>query len=116
MPYQQNGLADFMQGARTLIENAIASPEFATILAGYGYDTARLEEGRSLWAEVDGLAKKQVADYGGQYEATQRFEKAWATANAAESRGPRRPKRITSSALAAASSSRASGGRGRRDA
>ena len=56
MPYQQNGLADFMQGARTLIENAIASPEFATILAGYGYDTARLEEGRSLWAEVDGLA------------------------------------------------------------
>ena len=83
MPYQQNGLADFMQGARTLIENAIASPGFATILAGYGYDTARLEEGRSLWAVVDGLAKKQVEDYWGQYEATQIFEKAWATANAA---------------------------------
>jgi len=48
-----------------------------------GYDTARLEEGRNLWNLVDGLAKKQVADHGGQYEATQVLEKAWATANAA---------------------------------
>ena len=48
-----------------------------------GYDAARLEEGRNLWAVVDGLAKKQGADYGAQYEATQSFEKAWATANAA---------------------------------
>ena len=54
-----------MQGARTLIENSIASPGFATILAGYGYDAARLEEGRNLWTVVDGLAKKQVADHGG---------------------------------------------------
>ena len=83
MPYQQNGLAYFMQGAHTLIENAIASPEFAAALAGYGYDAARLGEGRSLWAVVDGLAKKQVANYGGQYDATQSFEKAWTAANSA---------------------------------
>ena len=83
MPYQQNGLAFFMQGAHTIIENAITSPGFAAVLAGYGYDAARLGEGRSLWGIVDGLAKKQVANYGGQYDATQSFEKAWATANAA---------------------------------
>ncbi len=83
MPYQQNGLAFFMQGAHTIIENAIASPEVAAALAGYGYDAARLGEGRSLWGIVDGLAKKQVANYGGQYDATQSFEKAWTAANSA---------------------------------
>ena len=83
MSHQKNSLADFMQGAHTLIENAIASPELVAVLACYGYDAARLEEGRSLWAIVDGLTKKQVADYGRQYEATQSYEKAWTMAHAA---------------------------------
>ena len=83
MSHQKNSLADFMQGAHTLIENAIANPELAVVLAGYGYDAARLKEGRRLWAHVDELAKKQVANYGGQYEATQSYEKAWTAAHSA---------------------------------
>jgi hypothetical protein len=75
--------AEFLQGARTLIENAAGIPELAAALGGYGYDAARLKEGLQLWAEADELAKKQSIGYGEQYEATQELGKAWTDANAA---------------------------------
>jgi hypothetical protein len=78
----KNTLAEFLQGSRTLIENAIGLPEIAEALAGYGYDEAGLREGLRLWSEADSLAKKQAKDYGEQYEATQELEKARAAANA----------------------------------
>jgi hypothetical protein len=83
MASHQGSLADFLQGAKTLIENAIAVPEIAAALATYGYDAARLEEGRALWFEADSLVKKQSLDAGGRFEATQEFDKAWTQANAA---------------------------------
>jgi hypothetical protein len=76
-------LADFLQGAETLIENAAGIPEIAAALALYGYDAGRLEEGRKLWSETDALVKKQSLDAGGRSEATQEFDKAWTSANAA---------------------------------
>jgi hypothetical protein len=75
--------ADFLQAAGTLIENAAAIPAVAAALAGYGYDSSRLEEGRALWAEADALAKRQALDSGERGVATQDQDAAWAQANAA---------------------------------
>jgi hypothetical protein len=83
MANQKNSLAEFMQGSLTLIENAGSDPAIAAAVAEYGYDAARLAQGRRLWAEVDALAKKQTADYAGRHGATQDFGKAWEVANAA---------------------------------
>jgi hypothetical protein len=83
MSIHQGTMADFLQGAKTLIENAAGLPEIAQALALYGYDSGRFEEGRRLWAEADALAKRQSLDSGGRFEATQEFDKAWAQANGA---------------------------------
>jgi hypothetical protein len=83
MPNLKHSLADFLQGAKTLIENAATVSEISSALALYGYDGARLEEGRKLWSETDALVKKQSLDLGGRFEATQEFDKAWTSANAA---------------------------------
>ena len=78
----RNSIADFMQAALTLIENAGSDPVIAAILAGFGYDRGRLAGGRRLWTEADVLAKKQSADYAGQHGGTQEFDKVWTSANA----------------------------------
>jgi hypothetical protein len=83
MSMHHGSLADFLQGSKTLIENASALPEIATALSAYGYDTARLEEGRRLWAEADGLSKKQSLDSGGRSEAREELDRAWAAADSA---------------------------------
>jgi hypothetical protein len=79
----QGSQADFLQASRILIENAAGVPELAAALATYGYDAARLEEGRRLWAETDALAKRQLLDYGESHGASQDFEAAWTAANTA---------------------------------
>jgi hypothetical protein len=75
--------ADFLQGARTLIENAIGIPEIAAVLAGYGYTQDRLMVGRRLWAEADSAAKKQALDSGSKTGSTMERDRAWEKANAA---------------------------------
>ena len=83
MSNQKTSMAAFLQDARTLIENAVAAPELAAPLAVFGYDAARLAEGRAIWAEADALAKRQTAGYAGQHGATQSCEESWAAANTA---------------------------------
>jgi len=75
--------AEFLQGARTLIENAAGIPELAGVLSGYGYDQARFAQGLALMDEAESLARKQAADHGGKREATQERSKAWELANGA---------------------------------
>ena len=77
----RNTLAEFMESARLLIENALADGAIAATLAGFGYDAARLGEGRRLWAETDALGKKQNADAAGKRGAVQDFGETWSTAN-----------------------------------
>lgn len=79
----RNTMAAFMEGAKTLIENAATDPSIATVLAGFGYDAARLEEGRRLWAAADAQAKKTANDHAEKRGATQDFEAAWSVANSA---------------------------------
>jgi hypothetical protein len=79
----RNTQAGFLQDASTLIENALSLPEIAAVLAVYGYDEVRLEEGRRLWREADALAKKQLMEHGGKREASQELGKSWENAHAA---------------------------------
>lgn len=62
-------IADFLESSKILIENAKALPEISAVLAGYGYDEARLAEGLRLWSEADALVRRQVKEYGEQYQA-----------------------------------------------
>ncbi|MDA8409340.1 MAG: hypothetical protein M0001_02990 [Treponema sp.] len=77
----RNTLAEFMEDAKLLIENALADAGIAAALAGYGYDAAKLAEGRRLWAETDALGKKQNSDTAGKRGAVQDFGKSWMIAN-----------------------------------
>ena len=83
MSFHQGSQADFLAEAKTLIENAIALPEIAAALGQYGYDAARLAEGRALWAQADAAMKKQSLDSGSRSGAVAEHEKAWEKANAA---------------------------------
>ncbi|HOX32825.1 MAG TPA: hypothetical protein PLB91_10860 [Spirochaetales bacterium] len=62
-------IASFIESSRILIENARSLPEISAVLAGYGYDEARLAEGERLRAEAEALVRRQVKEYGEQREA-----------------------------------------------
>ena len=79
----KNTLAEFMEGAKTLIENAAADPSVAATLAGFGYDAVRLAEGHRLWEEADAFAKKMTIDHADKRGASKDFDLAWAAANSA---------------------------------
>ncbi|HUX42861.1 MAG TPA: hypothetical protein VMV83_16965 [Rectinemataceae bacterium] len=79
----KNTLAEFMEGAKTLIENAAADPAVAATLAGFGYDAARLAEGHRLWEEAEAYSRKMTSDRAEMRGAAKDFEVAWAAANAA---------------------------------
>ncbi|MBU0927082.1 MAG: hypothetical protein KKA67_04995 [Spirochaetes bacterium] len=70
----------FLQGARTLVENAAGMPELSGVLEGYGYTEAKLKEGIALVEEADRLAKRKDAEYGEQYEASSALSRAWSSA------------------------------------
>lgn len=57
--------------ADVLINNALTDEAIKTELALYGYDEPKLTEGKTLLDEVIELNRKQIEEYGEQYEATQ---------------------------------------------
>ncbi|MBN2349111.1 MAG: hypothetical protein JXJ22_09755 [Bacteroidales bacterium] len=67
--------------ANVAIYNGIENPELAEILAQYGYDANRINEGRELCDETEKLHQKQVMEYGEQYDATREMEEARLKAN-----------------------------------
>jgi hypothetical protein len=69
--------------AQFAIENAIADPTVASAIAEYGYDDARMAEGKSLCDRATELHQKQFAEYGDKYEATDELHKAWREADEA---------------------------------
>ncbi|PKL09712.1 MAG: hypothetical protein CVV51_02405 [Spirochaetae bacterium HGW-Spirochaetae-7] len=71
----------FLQGARTLVENAAGLPEMSSVLSGYGYTEARFKEGLDLVDAADSLSKRTSLEYGEKMEASAEFSGAWATAN-----------------------------------
>ena len=71
----------FMQGARTLFENASRTPELAKALAVYGYTEAVFKADIELLNEVEALMQKKSMEEGEKIEATADFASAWREAN-----------------------------------
>ena len=69
-------IAHFLESSRLLIGNAKGVGEVAEVLAGFGYDEARLTAGARLLAETEAFVRKQEKEYGEQHEATGETEKA----------------------------------------
>jgi len=72
---------DFIQQARTLIENAAGTPEIAKALAVYGYTEARFKDGLDLLGRTEKLMMRKNMESGEKIEATADFVKAWREAN-----------------------------------
>ncbi len=67
--------------AQNAITNALGSEEIKSAIAPYGYDDARLQEGKALYNRASELQTIQVKEYGDQYSATDALYLAKAVAN-----------------------------------
>ena len=73
MPKKSKSIEKFLEKSRLSIANALIDEEIKSLLLPYTYDEARLNEGMTLYKEVDTLYEKQKNDYVKQYEAQERF-------------------------------------------
>jgi len=68
--------------AQEAIDNALSDAEIQGFLSQYGYNVARIGEGKAFFQTAPQLHQKQKAEYGDQFAATQALEQAWEQANA----------------------------------
>lgn len=73
---------DFMLRGQILISNALKDQEILNAVSAYGYDTAKLSEGKALYDAVLDSMNQQKKDYGGQTEATNEAKQALKDADA----------------------------------
>jgi hypothetical protein len=64
--------------AKTMIENALSDNDVKTALAGYGYDEAMLQTGKTLYDEAFELNLAQKKETGEKVAATTEFNNLWA--------------------------------------
>jgi hypothetical protein len=76
-------ISQFIEASKVIIENARQVPEVTAVLAGYGYDDARLAVGARLWADAESLVRRQAKEYGEQHQAGADTEKARTQAESA---------------------------------
>lgn len=67
--------------AQVAIDNALGDKGILDALTVYGYNTAKLNAGKTLLTTAQELSNKQKAEYGEQYEASEKVEKTWEEAN-----------------------------------
>lgn len=59
-----------LAAAQIAIENALSDTEVQALLSVYGYDAAKIGEGKTLFETARQLQQQQKAEYGDQYAAT----------------------------------------------
>jgi len=67
--------------AQNAIENALNVADLQAALAVFGYNKAKIEEGKALYTKAQDLQNKQVKEYGEQFAATDTLQLAKANAN-----------------------------------
>ena len=77
------GITERMTSANVAISNALSDAQIGALLGEYGYQTAKLSEGKTLLETADLSVKKQVAAHGDQKDSTARFLSAEKTARTA---------------------------------
>lgn len=73
-------IADRLSIAETTFTNVAQDPDLAGPLAEFGYDTDRMQEGETLFQEARDAFQEQVRQYGEQYDATERVQRAYESA------------------------------------
>ena len=63
--------------AQVAIDNALGDTGILNALTVYGYNSAKINAGKALLTSAQELVNKQKAEYGEQYEASEKVEKAW---------------------------------------
>jgi hypothetical protein len=81
MSYSNLSIDGKLAASQQALANAASNPEIAALLAGFGYDAARIAEGQALYDAAQAAQVAQKQEYGEQYAASQAFETAWKTAN-----------------------------------
>lgn len=65
-----------------VLDAVAADSSMQETLSQFGYDEQRLEQGRQLYTSAADLQRRQQAEYGQQYAATDTVNAAWETADA----------------------------------
>jgi SHS2 domain-containing protein len=78
MSVSRNKVNDFLMSAKIMIENALSDNDVKTALAGYGYDEAMLQAGKTLYDEAFELDLAQKKETGEKVAATTEFNNLWA--------------------------------------
>ena len=81
MSFSKQSIDTKLAVAQLALSNATANPEISALLAGFGYDAARIAVGQALYETALAAHVSQQQEYGEQYEATQSFDTAWSAAN-----------------------------------
>lgn len=83
MVQTKHSIEERLLAAQVAIDSALSDADILAALTPFSYDEARLQEGRALYEEALALVNQQKAEYGEQYEATEKLHAAWETANTA---------------------------------
>lgn len=81
MAVKKYKLDDFFRSAQVAILNSIEQPEIAEAVAIYGYNKAKLNNGKALYEKVMNLHTKQVREYSEQFGATDDFHAKFESAD-----------------------------------
>ena len=63
--------------AQVAIDNALGDTGILNALTVYGYNAAKINTGKALLTSALELVNRQKAEYGEQYEASEKVQKAW---------------------------------------
>ncbi len=81
MDIYQESLADFINRMQVLLDNMERNSVIAASMSAFGYDAARIQEGRSQLEGLIAAEKTQVKEYSEQYAATEAVVQAWEETN-----------------------------------
>ena len=69
-------IAERLNAAQVAISNSLADAEIQSLVAGYGYAPAKLNEGQALYAAALAAVAAQKSAAGGQRQSTQELAEA----------------------------------------
>jgi hypothetical protein len=75
-------IEDKLLEAQVVLDNAAADLIIAPAIAVYGYGAAKMAEGKAVYRAAFDAHRKQIAEYGEKYDATESLHKAWEKAHA----------------------------------
>ena len=81
MSYSNLSIDGKLAASQQALANAASNAEIAALLAGFGYDAARIAGGQALYDAAQAAQVAQKQEYGEQYAASQASETAWNAAN-----------------------------------